>query len=60
VSKLEPGARIKIFNAIGIQVLSQRLTQTLQAVSLSKLQPGLYIVYLENGTQITGEKLVKE
>ena len=60
VSKLEAGARVRVFNLGGVEVLSQRLTQTSQTVSVSKLQPGIYVIHIENGTQITREKFIKE
>ena len=60
VSKLEAGARARVFNAGGVEVLSQRLTQTLQTVVVSKLPPGLYVISIQNGTQVTREKFIKE
>ena len=60
VSKLEAGATIRVFNLAGVEVLSQRLTQTLQTISVSTLQPGVYVVQITNGTQVTREKVIKE
>jgi len=60
VSKLEAGARVRVFNLGGVEVFSQRLTQTLQTVSLSGLPKGIYVITIENGTQITRKKLIKE
>jgi hypothetical protein len=60
VSKLEAGATLRVFNLGGVEVLSQRLTQTLQTISVSKLQPGVYVVQITNGTQLTREKVIKE
>ena len=60
MSKLEAGARVRVFNLGGVEVLSQRLTQTSQTFSVSKLQPGIYVIHITNGTQITREKLIKE
>ena len=60
VSKLEAGATVRVFNTGGMEVLSQSLTQTPQTVAVSKLQPGLYIISIQNGTQVTREKFIKE
>jgi hypothetical protein len=60
VSKLEAGARVSLFNLGGVEVLSQSLTQAPQAVNVSKLQPGIYVIQIINGTQIVKQKLIKE
>ena len=60
VSTLEKGATVRVFNLGGVEVLSHRLTQTLQTISVSALQPGTYVVQIINGTQIASEKIIKE
>ena len=60
VSKLEAGARVRVFSLGGVEVLSQGLTKVSQAVSVSKLQPGMYVITIENGNQFTREKFIKE
>ena len=60
VSKLEAGARVSLFNLGGVEVLSQSLRQASQAVNISKLQPGVYVIQIINGTQISKQKLIKE
>jgi len=60
VTKLEAGARVRVFNLGGVEVLSQRLTKTSQTISVSGLPKGIYVINIENGTQITREKLIKE
>lgn len=60
LSKLESGAMLKVYNMGGIEVVSQRLTQISQSVSVAALQQGTYVVQITNGTQISREKLIKE
>ncbi|MBC8054215.1 MAG: carbohydrate-binding protein [Sphingobacteriaceae bacterium] len=58
--KLEVGATVKVFNAAGIQLISERLTQAHQEISLSGLQPGVYVVKINNGTRVHSERIIKE
>lgn len=60
VSKLEPGAEVSVYNLGGVEVLSQPLTEAHQTFSISKLQPGIYVILIANGTQMTRKKLIKE
>ena len=60
VSELSAGATVRVFNLSGVEVLSQRLTKTPQTIPVSKLQPGIYVIHIENGIQLTREKFVKE
>jgi len=60
VSKLETGATIRVFNLNGAEVLSQRLTDAHQTVSFSRLPSGFYVVHVQNGTQLTRRKIIKQ
>ncbi len=60
LSKLEAGAKVRVFSLGGEEVLSQGLMETSQTVSVSKLQPGMYVITIENGSQFTREKFIKE
>jgi len=60
VSKLEAGATVKVFTLAGVEVISQRLTKTLQTVSVAGLPQGIYVVQIKNGAEISVQKIIKE
>ena len=60
LGKLEAGATVQLFNANGALVLSQRLTNNTQRISLKGLAAGLYYVQVRNGVQLVNKKIMKQ
>jgi hypothetical protein len=60
VSKLEAGATVQLYHANGAMVLSQRLTNATQAISLKGLAAGMYYVQVRNGNQQMSQKIIKQ
>ncbi|MCU7550226.1 RICIN domain-containing protein [Chitinophagaceae bacterium LB-8] len=60
VSKLEAGATVQLYHANGAMVLSQRLTNATQAISLKGLAAGIYYVQVRNGNQQMYQKIIKQ
>ncbi len=60
VTELEAGATVKVYDMAGMEVISQRLTETPQAVNVSNLKPGIYVITIINGTHVTREKFIKK
>jgi hypothetical protein len=60
LSKLEAGATIQLYHANGAMVLSQRLTNATQAISLKGLAAGMYYVQVRNGNQQMSQKIIKQ
>jgi fibronectin type 3 domain-containing protein/regulation of enolase protein 1 (concanavalin A-like superfamily) len=59
LSKLEAGATLQLYHANGAMVLSQRLTNATQAISLKGLAAGMYYVQVRNGNQQISQKIIK-
>jgi len=60
VTEVEAGARVKVYDMAGMEVISQSLTETPQAVNVSNLKPGIYVITIINGTHVTREKFIKK
>ncbi|MEI6948175.1 pectinesterase family protein [Paraflavisolibacter sp. H34] len=60
ISQLHAGASVQVYNAGGVQVLSQRLTNTLQSIPARGLTAGMYYVVVRNGDQTTTHKMLKQ
>lgn len=60
LGKLEAGATVQLFNINGMLVISLRLTNTTQTISLKGLAAGLYHVQIRNGDQLVNKKVVKQ
>jgi len=60
VDKLETGAVIQVYNALGEIMQSARLTNLRQDISLKGLAVGMYYVQVKSGDQIFTKKIVKQ
>jgi hypothetical protein len=60
VSKEHIGAKLELYNVLGVKMRSQLLTSTLQAMSLEGLPSGNYLLYIVNGNDITVKKIIKQ
>ncbi len=60
VTTIEAGARVKVYDMAGMEVISQSLTETPQAVNVSNLKPGIYVITIINGSHVTREKFIKK
>jgi hypothetical protein len=60
VNKLEAGALVQVYNTQGAVVLTQRLTNTLQSLSVKALIPGIFYVKVINGNKSITQKIVKQ
>jgi hypothetical protein len=60
VEGLQTGAGVQVFNISGVMVSSQRLTNSPQTLSLNGLPAGMYYVQVDNGTQRSTYKIIKE
>ena len=60
VGMVEAGAVVHLFDVNGAMVLSQRLVNTLQSISMKALSAGVYYVQVKNGTNVTIEKVIKQ
>ena len=50
---------MKVFNAAGIQLISERLTSIPGNIS-GWFAIGIYVVKISNGTQVHSERIIKE
>lgn len=55
----DKGISIKIFNAIGAQIMSEQVAQGSEQIDLSQFGAGLYYISLLQGDLIASQKLVK-
>jgi hypothetical protein len=60
VEGLQTGAGVQVFNISGVMVSSQRLINSSQTLSLKGLPAGMYYVQVNNGTQRSTYKIIKE
>ncbi|CAN5880718.1 zinc-dependent metalloprotease family protein [soil metagenome] len=51
---------VSIIDAKGMQVMQERLVKTPQALDISRLANGTYLVRINNGSQVITEKFVKQ
>ena len=54
------GAKLELYNALGMKIKSQRLTNTLQEMSFEGLPSGIYILHIINGDNIIMKKVIKQ
>lgn len=60
VSELHPGAKLELFNVLGVKLQSRPLMSTLQLMSMEGLSSGSYFLYIFNGSEITMKTIIKE
>jgi hypothetical protein len=60
INRVEANASIQVYNASGILVVNQRLTNINQAISVKGLAAGVYYIHVKNGGQQTTHKFIKE
>ena len=53
-------SRIQIVDAKGVQVMDEKLVKNPQALDISRLASGVYLVKINNGLQVITEKFVKQ
>ncbi|EJL64423.1 LamG-like jellyroll fold domain-containing protein [Flavobacterium sp. CF136] len=60
VNEVYTGAKLELYNALGMKIKSQRLTNTLQEMSFEGLPSGIYILHIINGDNIIMKKVIKQ
>jgi hypothetical protein len=60
VSEVHPGAKLEVYNVLGVKMQSQPLTGTIQLLSLEGLLSGNYLLYIFNGNDITVKNIIKQ
>jgi hypothetical protein len=60
VSKLQPGASLKLYNGTGILMRSLPLDKSTESISMQGFIPGLYILVIKNGDEVTTKKVLKQ
>ena len=60
VNEVYTGAKLELYNALGMKIKSQRLTNTLQEMSFEGLSSGIYILHIINGDNIIMKKVIKQ
>jgi hypothetical protein len=59
ISDLTTGALVNVYNGQGTRVLTQALTSADQAVDFSTLPTGVYLLKVNNGSQVLTQRVVK-
>ncbi|MBA0882953.1 glycosyl hydrolase [Flavobacterium undicola] len=60
VSEVHTGAKLVLYNVLGVKMKSISLTSTLQLMSLEGLPSGNYLLYIFNGNDITVKNIIKQ
>jgi len=60
LNEIYTGAKLELFNSLGMKIKSQPLTSTLQDVSFQGLPSGIYIVQITNGDNVILKKIIKQ
>ena len=54
------GADVTLFNSQGKNILTQKITSEKQAIDISRLSPGIYIVRISTGESVSNYRIIKE
>lgn len=60
VNEVYTGAKLELYNALGMKIKSQPLTSTLQEMSFEGLPSGIYILHIINGDNVIMKKVIKQ
>jgi D-arabinose 5-phosphate isomerase GutQ len=61
ISGLETGGRIKVFNALGMQVRDIRIQRNIESISLNEQPSGLYLIVVSDSEKMLGRyKVLKK
>jgi autotransporter-associated beta strand protein len=60
VNEVHTGAKLELYNALGMKIKSQRLTNTLQEMSFEELPSGIYVLHIINGNNVIMKKVIKQ
>ncbi|MFD2162218.1 discoidin domain-containing protein [Paradesertivirga mongoliensis] len=60
VSKLQPGATLDLYNSAGILMRSLPLSKSTERISTQGFIPGLYLLVIKNGDEVTVKKILKQ
>lgn len=60
VNEVYTGAKLELYNALGMKIKSQRLTNTLQEMSFEGLPSGIYVLHIINGNNVIMKKVIKQ
>ncbi|MFD2162217.1 T9SS type A sorting domain-containing protein [Paradesertivirga mongoliensis] len=60
VSKLQPGATLNLYNSAGILMRSLPLSKSTESISTQGFIPGLYVLVIKNGDEVTTKKILKQ
>nr|WP_315247274.1 LamG-like jellyroll fold domain-containing protein [uncultured Flavobacterium sp.] len=60
VNEVYTGAKLELYNALGVKIKSQRLTSTLQEMSFDELPSGIYVLHIINGDNVMMKKIIKQ
>lgn len=60
VNEVYTGAKLDLYNALGMKIKSQRLTNTLEEMSFEGLPSGIYVLHIINGDNVIMKKVIKQ
>ena len=60
VSSLQPGATLHFYNGTGILMRSLPMNKSTESVSMQGFIPGLYLLVIKNGNEVTTKKVLKQ
>ncbi|MEO8238090.1 MAG: cellulose binding domain-containing protein, partial [Flavobacterium sp.] len=60
VREVYNGAKLELYNPLGMKIKSQPLTSTLEGMSFEGLPSGIYILHIINGDNVIMKKVIKQ
>ena len=60
VSEVHKGAKLELYNSLGMKVQSQALNNTSEVMYVDRLPSGMYFLNIKNENEITVKKIIKE